>query len=45
MQGKSLKDAGIKLVLDHAEEWKDQAELAFDWWLESVAEQQFTMDD
>ena len=45
MQGRSLKDAGIKLVLDHAEEWEDQAELAFDWWLESVADQQFTMDD
>ena len=45
MQGKSLKEAGIKLVLDHAEEWKDQAELAFDWWLESVAQQQFTMED
>jgi hypothetical protein len=45
MQGRSLKDAGIKLVLDHAAEWKEQADLAFDWWLESVAEDRFTIDD
>jgi len=45
MQGKSLKEAGIKLVLDHATEWKEQAELAFNWWLESVAPETFTIDD
>jgi hypothetical protein len=45
MLGRSLKDAGIKLVLDHSSEWQEQADLAFDWWIQSVAPEKFTIDD
>lgn len=42
--GAALRDAGIELVLENAEQWASEIEVAFNWWLEHVAPAEFTLE-
>lgn len=43
--GAALRDAGIDQVLDHAADWATEVRLAFRWWLETEAPEEFAIED
>ena len=40
-----LRDAGINQVLDNAAAWADEVGLAFRWWLNTEAPEEFALED
>lgn len=44
MDGEALRDAGIERVMLNADEWADDASVAFNWWLDNCAPPEFTLE-
>ena len=44
MKGAALRDAGIDQVMSNAAQWAYEIDVAFNWWLENAAPQEFTLE-
>lgn len=42
--GAALRDQGIELVMDNAADWASEIQVAFNWWLDNVAPDEFTLE-
>jgi len=42
--GQALRDEGIELVLENSDDWGQEAQVAFNWWLEHLAPEVFTLE-